>query len=347
MRPLIIVGSILALLVLGKLFIWDKKEELKTPKGGSSSAPAQRVSTISVSFDNSDQLVYSSGTLAPNEEVELRSEYSGRLVKLNLREGTFVKKGELIAKIKDDDISAQVKKVSIEEALANQIEARQKKLLEIEAISKEEYEISLNKVSTLKADKELLAVQLAKTEIRAPFSGRIGLKYISEGAYVTPNTLIASLVQTNPLKIDFSIPEKYLTKVKLGQEVSFEIDGTTAQFFSKIIAIDPKIDPTLRTLKIRGITNNSSGKLLPGMFVKVKLNIGKERSLMIPSETIIPVLEGKMVYLKRNGIVESVMIETGLRNEKMVQVLGGLSEGDSLITTALMTLKPGAKVFSN
>ena len=127
-------------------------------------------------------------------------------MKLNLREGTFVKKGELIAKIKDDDILAQVKKVSIEEALANQIEARQKKLLEIEAISKEEYEISLNKVSTLKADKELLAVQLAKTEIRAPFSGRIGLKYISEGAYVTPNTLIASLVQTNPLKIDFSIP---------------------------------------------------------------------------------------------------------------------------------------------
>jgi membrane fusion protein (multidrug efflux system) len=190
-------------------------------------------------------------------------------------------------------------------------------------------------------------VQLAKTEIRAPFSGRIGLKYISEGAYVTPNTLIAILVQTNPLKIDFSIPEKYLTKVKLGQEVSFEIDGTTSQFFSKIIAIDPKIDPTLRTLKIRGITNNSSGKLLPGMFVKVKLNIGKEKSLMIPSETIIPVLEGKMVYLKRNGLVEPVMIETGLRNEKMVQVLGGLSEGDSLITTALMTLKPGAKVFSN
>ncbi len=347
MRPLIIVGSILALLVLGKLFIWEKKEVPKTPKGGNTSAPAQRVSTISVSFDNSDQLVFSSGTLAPNEEVELRSEYSGRLVKLNLKEGTFVKKDELIAKIKDDDIVAQVKKVTIEQALANQIEARQKKLLEIEAISKEEYEISLNKVSTLKADKELLEVQLAKTEIRAPFSGRIGLKYISVGAYVTPNTLIATLVQTNPLKIDFSIPEKYLTKVKLGQEVSFEIDGTTSQFFSKIIAIDPRIDPALRTLKIRGITNNSSGKLLPGMFVKVKLNIGKESSLMIPSETIIPVLEGKMVYLMRNGLVEPIMIETGLRNEKMVQVLSGLSEGDLLITTALMTLKPGAKVFSN
>jgi membrane fusion protein (multidrug efflux system) len=120
MRPLILVGSILVLLVLGKLFIWGKKEEPKTQKGGNSGAPAQRVSTISVSFDNSDQLVYSSGTLAPNEEVELRSEYTGRLVKLNLREGTFVKKGDLIAKIKDDDILAQVKKVTIEEALANQ-----------------------------------------------------------------------------------------------------------------------------------------------------------------------------------------------------------------------------------
>jgi membrane fusion protein, multidrug efflux system len=347
MRPLIIIGSLLVLLVLGKIFIWDKKDASLEKGKGNDSAPALRVNTILVSFDKSDQLVFSSGSLAPNEEVELRSEYSGRLVQLNLREGSFVKKGDLIAKIKDDDIRAQMKKVAIEEELANKIESRQKKLLEIEAISKEEYEISVNKVSTLKADKDLLQVQLAKTEIRAPFSGRIGLKYISEGAYVTPNTLIATLVQTNPLKIDFAIPEKYLTKVKIGQQVSFQIDGTTEKFVSKILAIDPKIDPTLRTLKIRGLTNNSTGKLLPGMFVKVELNMGNEQSLMIPSETIIPILEGKQVFVKRNGLAEAVLIETGLRNEKMVQVLSGLNEGDSLITTALMTLKPGSKVFSN
>ncbi|WP_341226921.1 efflux RND transporter periplasmic adaptor subunit [uncultured Arcticibacterium sp.] len=347
MRPLLIVGLLLVLLIIGKVFFWGKSDDAPTSSGVTNTPTATFVSTILVSSDNSDQLVYSSGTLSPNEEVELRSEYAGRLVKLNLSEGSFVKKGALIAKIKDDDIQAQLKKVAIEEELANQIEARQKKLLEIEAISKEEYEISASRVSTLNADKELLEVQLAKTEIRAPFSGRIGLKNISEGAYVTPNTLISTLVQINPLKIDFSIPEKYLTKVKPGQQVSFEIDGTAESFNSKILAIDPKIDATLRTLKIRGLTSNTNRKLLPGMFVKVKLNLGKEKSLMIPSETIIPVLEGKKVYLKRNGIVESVLIETGLRNEKMVQVLSGLNEGDSLITTALQVLKPGTLVTSN
>ncbi len=173
------------------------------------------------------------------------------------------------------------------------------------------------------------------------------MKYISEGAYVTPTTAIATLVQTNPLKIDFSIPEKYLSKVRVGQDVQFRIDGSEDVFDSKIVAISPKIDQTLRTLQIRGVTSNAVGKLLPGMFVNVDLVLGREESVSIPSETIIPVLEGKKVYVKKDGKVKEVMIETGLRDSKVVQVTEGLNPGDSLITSALMTLKEGMPVKAN
>ncbi len=351
MRPLIITAIVIVLLILGKIFFF-KSEENAGPQngggkgGGPGKQPPLPVSTIIVGIDNSDKIVFSSGTSIPNEEVEIRSEISGRLTKLNINEGSYVQQGQLIAKIRDDDFVAQLKKIEIEEKLAAQIEARQKKLLEINAISKEEYEISLNRVSTLNADKELIKVQLEKTEIKAPFAGRIGFKNISNGAYVTPTTIIANLVQTNPIKIDFTIPEKYLPLVRTGQDVKFQIDGSNEVFTSRVIAIDPKIDPVLRTLKARAITSNPANKFLPGMFIKVNLNLGSEKSIMIPSETIIPVLEGKKVFVKRNGLAEEVMIETGLRTEKKVQVLSGLSVGDSLITTALMTLKPGAPVLT-
>lgn len=352
MRPLIITAIVIVLLILGKIFFFSS-EEKGGPQGGKGGPggpggkqPPLPVTTIQVGIDQSDKIVFSSGTSVPNEEVEIRSEISGRITKLTINEGSFVQKGQLIAKIRDNDFVAQLKKIEIEEKLAAQIEARQKKLLEINAISKEEYEISLNRVSTLDADKELIKVQLEKTEIRAPFSGRIGFKNISEGAYVTPTTVIANLVQTNPIKIDFAIPEKYLSLVKNGQGVSFQIDGSNETFSSKIIAIDPKIDAVLRTIKVRAITQNPRNLFLPGMFIKVNLNLGSEQSIMIPSETIIPVLEGKKVFVKRNGMAEEVMIETGLRTDKKVQVLKGLSVGDSLITTALMTLKPGAPVFT-
>lgn len=344
MRILALVGGLIALLILGKIFLWNKEEAKPTAGPNAGPAKAMPVKTIVLQNGSSTQNVYSSGSLAPNEEVELRCELSGKITNLYISEGSFVNKGQLIAKIKDDDIKAQLKKVSLEAELATQTEARQKKLLDIEAISKEEYDIASNKVSTLNADSELLKIQLARTEIRAPFSGRIGLKNISVGAYVTPATMIATLVQTNPLKVDFSIPEKYLTKIHNGQTIGFQIDGSNVNYNAKIIAVDPQIDASLRTVNIRAITQNNDNKLLPGMFVKVSLNLGSDASIMIPSETIIPVLEGKMVYLKKNGVVTKTIIETGLRNESDVQVLSGLQPGDSLITSSLMTLKAGAPV---
>jgi membrane fusion protein (multidrug efflux system) len=358
MRPLLIAAGIILALILGKIFLFNGNSESKNDSssnkksagggnlGKSGPSKPMAVSTIVVSLSNSERVIFSSGTTVANEEVEVKSEISGKIVKLNIPEGSVVSKGFLIAKIKDDDILAQLKKIDLEEKLALQIEARQKKLLDINAISREEFEISQNKVLTLNADKELLRVQLAKTEIRAPFSGKIGLKNISLGAYVTPANIITTVVQFNPIKLDFTIPEKYINEVKVGKNIKFQTDGSNSDYFAKVIAIDPKVDETLRTLKVRAISQNPGSQLIPGMFIKVYLNLSNAQSIMIPTETVIPVTEGKVVYLKRNGIVEEVKIETGLRDASTLQVLSGLNIGDSLITSGLMTLKVGSPVFT-
>ena len=253
------------------------------------------------------------------------------------------REGELIAKIDDSDLQAQLRKLNFEEELARQIEARQKKLLDIDAISKEEYDIAVNNVNTLSADKELLQVNIQKTEVRAPFSG---FKNISVGTYLTPGVDIATLVQTNPAKIDFSIPEKYASLLKVGQIVTFEVDGIEETFESKVIAIDPKVDEDLRTLRLRGITSNTDRRLLPGMFVRLTVPLGKEDVIMVPTDAVVPILKGKMVYVMRNGKAIEQEITTGIRTDQNVQVRSGLTVGDSVIVSALMSLKAGMDVKS-
>ena len=357
MRTYIIIGIIIILLVLGKIFLFKAPETSKGPastpaangKGNAKDGKGGNMPTIPVNIyvvntQNIDNVITASGTIIANEEVELKTEASGRLIKLNLQEGKYIQKGQLIAKLKDDDLKAQLKKLEYQEALAKTLEARQKKLLDINAISKEEYEITANNINTINADKELIKAQLEKTEVRAPFSGKLGLKSISEGAYITPATVIATLTQTNPVKLDYTIPEKYASQIRVGNSIKFAIDGKPGEYIAKIVAIDPRVDESLRTLKIRAITQNANGVFIPGMYVKVNTDLSISSSIMIPSESIVPILKGKKVYVMKNGIANEIMINTGLRTDKAVQVLSGLQTGDSLIVSSLMAMKKEMKV---
>ncbi|MDX2249701.1 MAG: efflux RND transporter periplasmic adaptor subunit [Bacteroidia bacterium] len=348
MRPLLIILAVIVLLVIGKfVFFGNSQSGTPTTSPGTLSAKASQALPVNIYLAKEEltsNTVYASGTIVANEEVELRSEVSGRLVKLSIAEGSLVQKGQVIAKLNDDELLAQLKKLEYEEQLAAQIEARQKKLLDINAISKEEYDMAMNRVNTLSADKELLQVQIAKTAIKAPFSGRIGLKNISEGAYITPNEIIANIIQTNPVKIDFPIPEKYANLIQKGQKVQFMIDGTDEIFEATVIAIDPRVDEVLRTLKIRASYNNSGGKMLPGMFVRVTVPLGSEKSIMVPTEAVVPILKGKKVYVIHQGKAKEAIVQTGLRTDKSVQVLEGLSVGDSVIVSGLMSLKEDSPV---
>ncbi len=361
MRTILTIVAIIVVLVLGKIFLFSKPDDkmaggpgggggagkggdkggAKGPGGG---GPATAVNIFVTGFAQLDNAVTSPGTVFPNEEVQLMPEASGRIVSLTIKEGGRVAAGQTIAKIRDNDLQAQLKKLNYQIELAKQTDARQKKLLEINAISREEYEITSNTLNTLAADKEFIETSLDKTVLKAPFAGKISFKNVSLGAYVTPSISLATLVQTNPVKIDFAVPEKYSTQLRLGSAVKFEVEGQSQIYTATINAIDPKIDPNLRTLKVRAIAQNPNDRLIPGMFVKVTVDLDISQAIMVPTEAIIPILKGKKVYVMQDGKVTEKMVETGLRTDKSIQITSGLVPGDSLIVSGIMALKKDAPV---
>ncbi|TDE12795.1 efflux RND transporter periplasmic adaptor subunit [Dyadobacter psychrotolerans] len=351
MRTILLIGVVIVALVIGKLFIFSKpgegKESGKVGEGNKSgkSGSAIPVNVYVIERESLDNQIFASGTVVPNEEVNLMAEISGRLVKLDIREGSFVQKGQLIAKINDRELKAQLQKIGYNQELAQKIETRQKKLLNVEAINLEEYDVTNNNIRVLEAEKEVVESQLEKTEIRAPFSGRIGLKNISVGAYVAPGTSIVTLVQSNPVKIDFTVPEKYSPDIRNGNVVRFKLDNDPSTYNAKVIAIDPKVDENLRTLRVRAVASNPAGRFVPGMFVKIMANLEANKSaLMIPTEAIVPVLKGKKVYVVKNGKAQEAMVVTGVRTDKRIQVIEGLQPGDSLITSGIIALKANVAV---
>lgn len=353
MRTIVLVGLIIIALVIGKLFVFskpgEKSGEGKNVAGAAKSAGSGvPVDVYVVGREAIENQIFASGTVLPNEEVNLMSEISGRLVKLDIQEGATIQKGQLIAKINDRDLKAQLQKVEYNKNLSEKIEARQKKLLNVEAINLEEYDITSNNLRILDAERELIEAQLEKTEIRAPFSGRIGLKYISEGAYMAPGTPIVTIVQSNPIKIDFTVPEKYAPNMRNGNIVKFNLDGDPSTYHARILAVDPKVDENLRTLKVRATAQNPYNRFVPGMFVKVLADLDANKSaMMIPTEAIVPVLKGKKVFVVKNGKAQEVMVTTGLRTDKKIQVIEGLQPGDSLITSGIIAIKPNSAVRVN
>ncbi len=290
-------------------------------------------------------IVRSSGTVLPSESVDLVAEAAGRIEKIFFKEGTHVNKNDLLVKINDDDLRAQLKKYELQIQLAAEQEKRQKQLFDISGISKEQYDIALNQVNTLKADRENLAASIRKREIRAPFDGRIGLRYVSEGGYVSQTTRIASIQKINPLKIDFAIPEKYAAEVSVGDSVQFSSEEADLKFTGTLYAIEPKIDPATRTLQLRALCSNTLEKVFPGAFVHIELQLKNiSNALMVPTQAVIPVLKGQTMLVRRNGVVVSLPIKTGIRTASAVQIVNGLSAGDTVITTGLMQLRPGMPV---
>ncbi len=288
------------------------------------------------------------GSIIANEATTINPEISGRLVYLNTAEGKTIGKGALIAKIYDGDLVAQLNKLKVQVQVAEQTAKRYEELLKINGISQQEYDLASLNINNLKADVEIVRSNIMRTEIRAPFTGTLGLKNISPGAYVTPMTVITTIRQNSQLKLDFTLPERYSNKLNTGQLVSFTTEGSSKVYNARIIATESGVSEENRSLIVRSMVTNNDGKLLPGQFVKVRTNFEPESdALMVPSQAIIPQARGKKVAVYRNGVANFEDVETGARDSANVQVLSGLKVGDTIITTGLMSLKPGGKVELN
>ncbi len=285
------------------------------------------------------------GTLKANEETEIRPETDGRVVSVAFNEGQVVKKGTLLLKTDDSELQAQLRQNIVLTDQARREMNRRKELLKSRGISQEEYDAAQVKFESLEAEQELIKVKIAKTEIRAAFTGTVGLRLVSEGAYVNSSTLITTLQQVDPIKIEFSVPEQYFEHLRQGIPVEFSVEGSDRVFRGEVYAIDPRIEETTRTIRLRARCSNVDGYLLPGAFARVKFDlVTNKESIMIPARAIIPVLNGQQVFIIENGTAQTRDVTIGRRLEGEVEVTGGLNSGDSLVLSGLLQIKPGSKV---
>lgn len=292
-----------------------------------------------------NELRKSTGTLIPDEEVDLSFERSGKVVEIYFNEGTRVKKGDLLAKMNDRPLQAQLLKLQAQQKLTQEKEFRQRQLLDRDAISRESYDQIATELQTLDADIKLIEAQIAETELRAPFDGIIGLRLISEGAYATPSTKIANLVKLKPLKIEFSIPEIYSGEVKPGYPITFQFDRTEKSYTAQVYAVEPKVDLDTRVIVLRAKYPNANEELMPGRFVDVFLLLSQiDNTVAIPTESIIPEMDGDKVFIYKNGFAEKVKVVVGLRTESHIQIKEGLNFGDTLLTTATLQLRQSMPV---
>jgi membrane fusion protein, multidrug efflux system len=281
------------------------------------------------------------GSVVANEYVELHPEASGRLTYLYVPEGKLISKGTLIAKINNADLQAQVEKSRVALDLARKTEQRDSQLLAVNGVNQADYDAALNIVNGFKADIDYNQALLDKTILKAPFDGYIGLRQVSVGAYVTPATLIATLLQRDKIKIDFTIPEDYSHVLKVGATIDVDMDENGKKRQAQIIAIEPQVNLNSRNMTVRAILDNSNAN--PGSFAKVLIKSGlNKNAIMIPTNALIPDDKNNQVVLVKNGLASFVNVTTGIRLSNNVEIVKGMQEGDTVVVTGVLFARPNA-----
>ncbi len=347
--------TVVLILVMGGIILYPKLKPLLTKQensqqngmfsGGSRGNQPLMASGYVLVPTEMSELRKAVGSLLPDEEVELSFEASGKIVGIYFDEGTRVKKGDLLAKINDLPLQAQLLKLQAQLKLAEEKEFRQRQLLDRDAISRESYDQISTELQALQADTKLIEARIAETELRAPFDGIVGLRMISEGAFATTQTKIVRLVKVSPLKIEFSIPERYAGEVSPGYPISFNVDGFTDEFEAKVYAVDPKVQLETRTIVVRALYPNKKEELKPGRYASVTVKLSQiENTISIPTEAVIPEMDGEKVFIYKNGKAERKNVVIGLRTESHIQIKEGLNFGDTLLTTATLQLRESIPV---
>lgn len=285
------------------------------------------------------------GSLLPFETTEIRPEISGRVVSLNIPEGRAVRKGALLAQLFDGDLQAQLKKLQVQLSIAEKTAERYNELVKIQGISQQEYDLSELQVSNLKADIQLIQVDIDRTRITAPYAGLVGLRSVSNGAYITPTTVITTISQVNDLKLEFTVPEKYSDDMRAGKQVQFMVNDADRRFVANVMATENIIEANTRSLRVRAVVKGDNPSLVPGAFAKVSLQLGKDNEAMIiPTQAVIPQAREKKAIVMKGGVPTFVTVVTGIRDSSFVQVLEGLNVGDTVLTSGLLAIRPESKV---
>lgn len=348
MKPKPIIYTLLALLItylVYNKFYGTRAKEMqaasagaKKGKKGGGPVPVNVMIVKDTAFSNAIDVT---GSISANEQVELRSETAGNITGIYFTEGSTVKKGQLLVKVYDKDLQASLKQIQVQIKLAEQTEYRNRVLLSKEAISKEEYDISATSLNSYKAQADLIRAQISKTEVRAPFTGTIGLRNISPGGYLSPQGSIATLVAVDPAKITFTVPERYISLIKVNSKIKFTVENSRNEFTGTVYAIEPNVDVNSRSITLRAKADNKSGILKAGSFAKIRFTLDQiPKTIMVPTEAVIPDLKGSNVYIAKNGVAVQKAVKTDTRTDAKIQVTEGLNAGDSLIVSGIIQMRP-------
>jgi membrane fusion protein (multidrug efflux system) len=336
----IVIITIVVVLALPKIFEAPKQAK----KSGMSNQPVF-VSVYQATFETLKKSTYSSGNILADEEAILIPEIQGRIVAILFEEGKSVKKGQLLVKLNDAELQAQLKRAVVSKKLKLETEKRNKILLQKGALSQEVYDQSLTDLQMNDAEIELLNEQIRKTEIKAPFDGIIGLRNVSVGDVVNSSSSIATIQKIDQVKLEFPVSEKYANQIKLGTKIRFSLDAQTDTITAIIYAIEPRIDEVTRNVMVRARSDNKNGKLIPGSFVRIVLPLSENKStLMIPTQSVVPILKGQKVFVVVGDSIIEKKIITGVRNDTKVEVISGFEENDKIVVKGVIYMRQGAKV---
>ncbi len=348
-RSLWLAGAsavILGIILLVSTALTQEEKSNGKDKPGAGSRRAMLVEAAAAEVMSIAQEITAVGTLNSNESVIIAAETAGRVVQIAFKEGHWAAAGQVIVRLDRSILEAQRDRAEASLSLSRANRDRSEILLKDEAISQREWEETSAQWRLDEANLRLAEAQLEKTVVRAPFDGFLGLRYVSVGEYVQPGMPIVTLDDTDPIKIDFRVPEIYNLRLKIGQSVQVLIDAAPGKTFSgKVYAIDPKVDPQGRSLLVRAKVPNRDASLRPGMFAQVRLLI-EERpdALMIPEQALLSQGQSQFVYKVVDGIVVEVPVTVGLRRRGLVEIVDGLSPGDTVVTAGQIKVRPGAPV---
>jgi membrane fusion protein, multidrug efflux system len=343
------IGLVSAFALFSSCGSTDKKQEFQQQQGrggGGSQRPPVRAEAITVSTSTLLNNIEIPGTVVANEATEIHPEVAGRITGIYFKEGAYIGKGATLFRLNDADLQAQLRKLQVQARIARQNENRSSELLKIGGISRQDYETTQLQVSNTAADIAITQAQIAKTVVRAPFSGKLGLRLVSVGAYVSPTTVMTTISQVGQMKLDFTVPEKYIPQVRNGQFVNFAVAGNTKKYTARVSATESNITENTRSLQVRAMVQGDNSGLTPGAFAKVLLSFDPDpNAIVLPTQAVIPQARGKKVYVYNNGVAKFVDVTTGIRDSSTVQITSGLDIGDTVLLTGLLSLRPEAKVI--
>jgi len=310
--------------------------------GGRSGSGAVVVEAIIAKTELLKVSVRGLGILLPSKEVEIQAEMAGHVKAVYFKDGQEVKDGQSLLKIDDANLKAAYEKADAKHTISKNTASRKKRQFDAGAISAQEWETTQADLQIAAAEALDASANLAKASVRAPFDGKLGISKINVGKRLSVGEPIVNIVQKFPLKVDFSVADKYAPIMQTGMNV--EINKGGKNYMAAIEAMESSLDGSTRTLQARAIIDGKPSELVPGAPLEFMLNLPSKESLTVPPEAILSDALGSIVYLYNGGKAQLARVEVGTRFVDKVEVLSGISVGDTVLCVGASPVRSGGNI---